>query len=100
MRRHLGAALDALVVALASLMPGYVPPSRWGLLTDEQLWAEWDASAAELHRPASMASFLALVERRRRCLEELEARDPAALARRLGVGLSVDEDELRRRLGS
>ena len=89
---------DALVRGLARAMPGYVPASRLSELTDEQLWEGWQDTEAALLRPALADQTLAVVELREAYLDELESRDPAVFAARLGAEQSSDWDDLIRRL--
>jgi hypothetical protein len=71
-------------------MPGEplrLPPE----LTGDELWHAWDASSAALQRSTTPAAQLRIIVTRAQYLDALAERDPAGLARRLGVGVPVQD---------
>lgn len=89
---------EVVLNALACTMPGYVPPSRAGALSEEELWAAWQDSEAALHRATCLRDLVVLVDRRQACLDELVRRDPAGTLSRVTGGRAADVDDLLRLL--
>jgi hypothetical protein len=67
--------------------PLRLPPE----LTGNELWPAWDASTAALQRSTTPAARLRIIVIRAQYLDALEERDPAGVARRLGVGVPVQD---------
>jgi hypothetical protein len=62
------------------------PPATLSVLSDEQLCLLWRHTFWKLHDEESVDERMATVALRQACLEELERRDPAALAAWLSSG--------------
>jgi hypothetical protein len=81
--------LDALARALAYASPEYVPiqpPEEPPLPSDEQLCRAWRASYRSLQERPSGTDMMRAVEERQSILDELERRNPRALAAWLASG--------------
>ena len=89
--------IDAVVHALANSNPGFVPlvpRPEVPRATDEQLCREWCESYRALQDTASRRKFLRIVEQRRRHLDEMERRNPAAFAVWLASGATASDNPL------
>lgn len=89
---------EVILNALACTMPGYVPPSRAGALSDDELWSAWQDSEAALHRSSCVRHLVVLVDRRQDCLDELLRRDQAGTLARVTGGRATGVEDLLRLL--
>ena len=97
------AQLDALARPFAYASPEYVPfqpRSELGELTDEQLCHGWRASYVALQQRSSTVQVIAIVEERRKYLDELERRNANGFAAWLASGARAAGNPLPYLVGS